>query len=263
MPKAGEIDYLKKLGRFDGFIEYAAHKPFSDPERGGLLMRFAAVLQLLPPPPARIIDMGCGTGWTSRFLANSGYRVVGVDICADMIEVAERQRGGPGMENLTFLVRDYESLDFGEEFDAVVFFDSLHHAEDERLALRKTYESLVPGGACVTSEPGEGHAAQPHSIHAVEGFGVTEKDMPPHHIFRLSREIGFRTMKAYPMPEPNLIVPYHSESAPAPRAWWKRMIVRAIPRRHHLTFASFLRLIRHTRFIGRIQTQSAICRLVK
>ena len=41
----------------------------------------------LPDPPARILDMGCGGGWTSIFFAKRGYEVVGQDISQDMIDV--------------------------------------------------------------------------------------------------------------------------------------------------------------------------------
>src|SRR5260370_42285195 len=111
----------------------------------------------------------------SRFFARAGYDVAGVDICPDMIAHAERLRDREELDSLRFVVSDYEELSFADEFDAAVFFDALHHAVDEALAIRKAFQALRPGGRCVTSEPGEGHHAAATSRAAVERFGVTEK----------------------------------------------------------------------------------------
>src|SRR5207244_11070644 len=87
MAKSGEIDYLKNLGAAG--VWHAANKPFSDPGCGRYLAELGAILALLPPPPARLLDLGCGTGWTSVFFARAGYDVVGVDLAPDMIAHAE------------------------------------------------------------------------------------------------------------------------------------------------------------------------------
>src|SRR5262249_3448715 len=44
---------------------------------------------------ARVADIGCGTGISSRFLAARGFRVVGVDANADMLARAVEAGGGP------------------------------------------------------------------------------------------------------------------------------------------------------------------------
>ena len=83
MAKQAEIDYLKRLTPEE--IRHAVEKPFSDAGCAAELMEIAAIMALLPPPPARLLDLGCGAGWTSIFFARRGYEVVGVDISEDMI----------------------------------------------------------------------------------------------------------------------------------------------------------------------------------
>jgi SAM-dependent methyltransferase len=95
----------------------------------------------------------------------------------------------------SFEAGDYESMPYRKEFDAVLFYDALHHAEDERAALAAAYAALRPGGICLTVEPGEGHALV--SADAVRAFGVTEKDMPPHYIIGIGRSVGFRQFSVY------------------------------------------------------------------
>lgn len=199
LTKQGEMDYLRNIG--EAGAEHAANKPFSDAECGVYLVQIGTVMSLLPPPPARLLDLGCGTGWTSRFLARHGYEVTGVDISADMIACAERKSREEKVTNLCFLVQDFESLGFAEEFDCALFFSALHHTEDEEAALRGVYRALKPGGVCLVSEPGKGHAAAPASRDAVEKYGVTERDMPPSLVVVAGRRAGFGTFHVFPHPE--------------------------------------------------------------
>jgi SAM-dependent methyltransferase len=196
MAKQGEIDYLKNIGEVG--VWHAANKPFSDPHCGRYLVELGAVISLLPSPPARLLDLGCGTGWTSVFFAKMGYDVTGVDIAPDMIDHANRNRDREKLDKLRFLVCDYEELRFQSEFDGAVFYDSLHHAVDEAVAIRQAFAALKPGGACVASEPGRGHQDAPETAEVVRKFNVTEKDMPPDKVIALGRAAGFRSFQVFP-----------------------------------------------------------------
>ncbi|MBE9033354.1 class I SAM-dependent methyltransferase [filamentous cyanobacterium LEGE 11480] len=217
MPKQGEIDYLKNIG--EDAIQHAVYKPFSDAFCGSYLMEIGAMMTLLPQPPGRLLDLGCGTGWTSCFWAKRGYHVVGQDIAADMIHHAEQNRDRQNLQNLDFVISDYESMDFHDEFDCAVFFDCLHHAVDEVSALRAVYQALRPGGVCITSEPGEGHSKSPDSIKAMQEFGVTERDMPPWLIKRAAQQVGFRRAYTYPHTHGFISWSYRQ----TPRKGWKRI----------------------------------------
>ena len=46
------------------------------------------LLGVLPPAPARIADLGCGTGTLTRLLVDQGYRVDGLDLSPAMVERA-------------------------------------------------------------------------------------------------------------------------------------------------------------------------------
>lgn len=199
MPKQGEIDYLKNIG--SAGIKHAMNKPFSDAGCYRELFRIGALMALLPPPPAKLLDLGCGTGWTSRFFARRGYEVVGVDIAPDMIELANKKKKGSKLQNLKHIVSDYESLNFKNEFDCAIFYDSLHHAEDEYTALARVFQALKPGGCVITAEPGKGHESSPSSMNAMEKLNVTEKSMPPKKITSMGRKLGFIGFSIFPNPD--------------------------------------------------------------
>jgi SAM-dependent methyltransferase len=233
--KQGEIDYMQQIGE-DG-ARSAYDKPFSHFTCSKNLVDLGLIMALLPQPPARLLDLGCGTGWTSAFFARRGYQVVGQDIAPDMIRFAERNRARYEASQLEFIVSDYESMSFSEPFDCAVFYDSLHHAVDERAALQSVYRALRPGGVLITHEPGVGHSKSADAINAMQLYGVTEKDMPPAHIRDLCAEIGYSSFNVHLDPTQAVIAVYGINLAamqPVDLPWWRRAI-------------SLLRLLRHQR----------------
>ncbi|CAB4365815.1 MAG: methyltransferase domain-containing protein [Actinobacteria bacterium] len=199
MAKSDEIAYLERMGQ-DGQL-HALGKPWSDAERARLLGEVAALLSLLPQPPARVLDVGAGSGWTACILAMAGYSVVASDISPDMVSLialnAERYR----VELDDVVVSDFEALPFDNEFDIVVFYDCLHHSDDEVAALRGAHRALKVGGMCITLEPGVGHHTSPGSIVAMQQTGVTERDMPPRLIISAGRAVGFTAFEVYERPQ--------------------------------------------------------------
>jgi SAM-dependent methyltransferase len=193
-----EASYFRRIP--DDALEQSLSKPFSQSDRGKLLVEIGTVISLLPEPPARVLDLGCGTGWTSAFLARCGYEVVGVDFAPEAIASATSAHQLAG---LTFLAHDWDEAlppELGS-FDAAVFFDALHHSDNENAPLRTARLALREGGICVTCEPGTGHAASPSSVHATTTFGVNERDMTPQQIITAGSKAGFRSASVFPHPQ--------------------------------------------------------------
>jgi 2-polyprenyl-3-methyl-5-hydroxy-6-metoxy-1,4-benzoquinol methylase len=96
MAKANEIAYIKEVARINDvpladFEKYLLNKPFSDPRCHEYLMDAAQIMNFLPPAPAKVLDVGVGSGWTSELFAKAGYEVTGIDISPDMIALAKRR----------------------------------------------------------------------------------------------------------------------------------------------------------------------------
>jgi len=197
-PKEGEKAYYERLGA-EG-RRHARNKPFSDDDCGKYLADLGSLLLMLEPPPRSLLDLGCGAGWTSIFLARAGYEVLGVDISADAIALARGAAGEGGAAGASFTVADYEGFKADRLFDYVLFYDALHHAEDERAAIAAAYGALKPGGVMFAFEPGSGHGRSEGARHAMSTYGVHEKDMSPGHIWRLGRGAGFRRALFLPTP---------------------------------------------------------------
>jgi SAM-dependent methyltransferase len=188
MPRAGELTYYQNIG--EGGRGFVLNRPFAEETRGLYLMQVGALFSLLPPPPCRVLDCGCGVGWLAYFLAQSGYETVGVDVSAQAVDLARRHPLFHDWAAPEFVVGDSEELAFDGSFDVVTFFDSLHHSIDEQKAVDRAYRALKPGGVCIASETGVGH--EDASQEVIAKYDVTDKDMPPRRILQLANKAGFR-----------------------------------------------------------------------
>jgi ubiquinone/menaquinone biosynthesis C-methylase UbiE len=56
------------------------------------------LLPLMPDPPARILDLGCGTGSLAVLLAEAGHEVSGLDLSDRMIDVARTKSAAAGVD---------------------------------------------------------------------------------------------------------------------------------------------------------------------
>lgn len=98
---------------------------------------------LLPVPPARVLEVGCGRGALAAALAELGYEVTGVDRNAEMVAAA----GERGVRVIRADVHDVTG-----EYDVVLFTRSLHHAEDLDAILAHAVTLLATGGQVVIEE---------------------------------------------------------------------------------------------------------------
>jgi SAM-dependent methyltransferase len=97
----------------------------------------------------RVLDVGCGTGRTTRDAARraSHGSVVGVDLSAAMLEVARRRADTEGLHNVTFEQADAQIHPFGAEwFDVAIACTSAMFFGDRVAALAT---SAVPCGRAV------------------------------------------------------------------------------------------------------------------
>jgi SAM-dependent methyltransferase len=116
----------------------------------------------------RVLDVGCGVGDVSFLVAQlvgpSGS-VVGIDLDADALAVAERRRVTVGLANVSFVHGDFRSAALGSEFDAAVGRLVLMYQADPTEALRVIAGRLRPDGIVAFQEPALGALAwQPPNL---------------------------------------------------------------------------------------------------
>ena len=115
----------------------------------------AAWLELLsaqlPEPPARIADLGCGTGSLSVLLADAGHAVDGVDFSPEMVTRARDKAAG--RDGVTFTVADAGDppLERGA-YDVVLCRHVLWALPDQSAVVDRWVGLLADGGRLLLVE---------------------------------------------------------------------------------------------------------------
>jgi len=105
--------------------------------------------KLQADPPARVADIGCGTGWSSIALARAypKARVDGIDLDTASIELARQNAIAEGLtDRLSFAVRDASDPRMRGRYDLVTIFEALHDMARPVEALRAARAMLAEGG---------------------------------------------------------------------------------------------------------------------
>jgi tocopherol O-methyltransferase len=97
-------------------------------------------------PGSRILDIGCGFGGTSNYLAKQ-YRVsaTGITISPVQVEMANREAKKQDLD-ARFLLMDAEALNFSEPFDLLWSVESISHYQDIPKFFPSAAKFLKPGG---------------------------------------------------------------------------------------------------------------------
>ncbi len=127
---------------------YAANPSITSAER------LARLVQAVHPRAgARVLDVACGPGYVALAFAQAGCEVVGIDLTAAPLAIAEQKRRELGLSNVRFQVGDAEQLPFAEqEFDIVVSRFALHHCEDAQRVLAEMARACREQGSVVVED---------------------------------------------------------------------------------------------------------------
>ena len=99
-------------------------------------------------PRARVLDVCCGSGHVTKELLKRGYRVIGIDSSAGLIEIAKQY-----LPEAELHVQDVRHLEVTGPYDgALSTFDSLNHIlslEDLHAVFSGVYDALGTGALFV------------------------------------------------------------------------------------------------------------------
>jgi SAM-dependent methyltransferase len=125
-----------------------------------------ALLELLPAPGLRTLDVACGEGRLGRLLQSLGHRVVGIDASPIMVEFAAGHGGAAPA-----VVADAGELPFRDRaFDLAVAYMCLHDIDDMPRAVAEI--------ARVLSRSGRLCIAVPHPVNTAGSFSARDADAP-------------------------------------------------------------------------------------
>jgi SAM-dependent methyltransferase len=130
-----------------------------------------AIISMLPDVAGkRVLDIGCGSGQLSAWLANQGGDVLGFDASTSMVRLAEKRN----IDRASFRVADLsQPLDFlaDRSFDVAVASLVMHYIRDWVEPLREVHRVLRPGGQLILSTH---HPASDIKLSATGNYFDTE-----------------------------------------------------------------------------------------
>jgi SAM-dependent methyltransferase len=129
---------------FDRFVQ------FRELVTGGLGAHGEAAMEAHAPRLGdRVLDLGCGFGdttqWLARLVGPEG-EAVGVDVSEPFIDVARREAAEAGAERVGFRSGDVQVMDLGEGYDYAFSRMGIMFFANPVAALRNVRKAMAPGG---------------------------------------------------------------------------------------------------------------------
>lgn len=115
---------------YSGFA-YVYDRLMQDVDYDGWTDYIEAIFKRYKTSPVNIADLACGTGNITNRLAQRSYNLIGVDISADMLQIAQEKAASIGVE-VIYLNQDIRELLLPTELDAILCIcDGINYITDE------------------------------------------------------------------------------------------------------------------------------------
>jgi SAM-dependent methyltransferase len=173
--------FMHILTREEGDVSYLHYGLFeseSDSLPAAQERSTELLLSRLPPPPARLLDVGIGLGTTLRRLTAMGYDAHGITPDARQIAMARERHG----DALPVTCVAFENYPLPDHFDAVLFQESSQYIDSQALFARARE---LTRHVIVLDEFALQPLDHPGALHAYDAF----LDAARAHEFTLSEEI--------------------------------------------------------------------------
>jgi len=119
----------------------------------------------------QLLDIGCGEGYGTYYLASFAKEIVGIDYDKAIIDYAKKKYQ---RDNLTFYATDVKDLaNFDNRFDVICSFQTIEHIRNVKLFLENIKNILSDNGIFICSTPNKLDAS-PHSDTPLNKFHIKE-----------------------------------------------------------------------------------------
>ena len=188
-------DKSLEIAFFDGLAATAVYDVFTPATNErivGACLDFAGL-----KGPARLLDLGCGSGVFTNILARRGFEAIGVDISEAMIKRAKQT-----YPRLAFEVGDAERLGFANEtFDGVLLSGLIHHFPDPSACLSEVHRILKQDAPFAAFDPNRQNPfmylyRDPSSpFYSNKGVSPNERPVLPRQLEHQLRTAGFESIR--------------------------------------------------------------------
>jgi len=171
---------IREYGK-EYFDKTGMKKFLRDGERRGEHYAWRKVMRLVEPLPTdRVLDVGCGLGQNTYYLAQRCAEAVGIDPSQGAVDFAKEKFRA---DNLQYICGEVWKADQGGPFDQVCLLSVAEHMTQEQhnRALKAVTRLLVPGGALNVVVPTGGTAAARHKMKK-RGHNTLDYTGDPTHV---------------------------------------------------------------------------------
>jgi 2-polyprenyl-3-methyl-5-hydroxy-6-metoxy-1,4-benzoquinol methylase len=150
LASCGRTETVRRFYAGAPFPGYAASDTLASLRARAERNAFVRLLDLAIPPDARIVEVGCGTGQMSLYLARADRQVIGADLTRQSLLLGADAARRFGVTQVQFIETDLRrpGLALGA-FDVVYCSGVLHHTPDPRGAFANVARLARPGGLIV------------------------------------------------------------------------------------------------------------------
>ena len=203
--------YVSKLE--EGAVAWLHCKPFdatpANAQYFRLMFDLLNMLQAMKiPPKGRILEVGSGPGWVTEILLMLGFTVDALEPSGALTAIAKERCAALSAHyrhsvnpRVTFHQATLEDVEFDDGcFDAVLFFDVLHHVVHEATAIEKSFRFLKPEG-CLGIVEGAWHpdfkALEQMCVDEMARFGTLENPFSTEYLDFLLARAGFTEVQRH------------------------------------------------------------------
>jgi len=139
---------------------------------------------------AKILDYGCGTGLVAFSLSSETNDVIGMDNSTGMVEQFNKKTKELNYSNIKAIKHNISQDDLPQnEFDLITISMTLHHIENIKMFITKSFESLKENGfLCINDlDKEDGTFHKKHNNDGVFHFGF-DKD----ELINILKDVGFK-----------------------------------------------------------------------
>lgn len=142
----------------------------------------------------KVLDIGCGEGYGTYYLAGFTREAIGIDYDEAIINYAKNKYLKQNLKYLVFDIRDLHNLD--NRFDIICSFQLIEHVMDPDNFLINIKKLLIENGVFICSTPNRldasPHSEVPHNKFHVKEYIFDEfKELLEKH-FRVDRMLGLK-----------------------------------------------------------------------
>ncbi len=143
---------------------------------------------------SKLLDIGCGDGYGTHKLFESGYDATGVDLSQEMIRIANSRE----KDNIDFLQGDVNKLPFAEHhFDGVLAINVLEWVEDPLHALHEMKRVVNKNGILCVGVLGPTAGPRTNSYPRLLGEKAICNTMMPWEFSQLASDLSLEYVDSY------------------------------------------------------------------